>query len=262
MRALGAFQMSVGTSLAFEKDASSLMKETSSFLVNLRTLVRNVMQAYEDKSEITEENVIKDTKADLTELARWLSENATKRSLNLVVYYPSYKSLPSIYKKADLVSDKTRTVKAKAFNDMLVKVCDALYKQFPKQIEKTDTRLPKFDGKGVIFTHHVVDLTMTSSTTRLKLLESYTGTVKPYTLWYTKLTGGKDLYNMPFNKLTIQVFGDKSTNFYTSTMGIKKVIEDLAIAKSWNSGTSYSKVQSDINGLPATITRAGLKLLF
>jgi len=261
MRALGALNMSVGTSLAFEKDANDVMQETNSLLVNLRTLVRNVMQSYDKSDELIKDDIIKDTKSDLTELARWLTNTVTKRSLAFVVYYPTYKSLPSIYSKADLVSKDTRTPKAKAFNDMLESVCAELLKQFPKQIVKTDTQLPKFDGKGVIITHHVVDLTMTTGITRLKVLESYTGTVKPYTLWYTKLTGGKELYYMPFNKLSIQVFGDKAINFYSSKLALKKIVEELATSKNWTAGTSYSKVRSDINGLPSSITKAGLKLL-
>lgn len=261
MRNLGALNMSVGTSMALEKDAFSEVPGTSTFLVNLRTLVRNVMGSYSEESEITKENIIKDTKSDLTELARWLDEASRNRSLRFIVYYPSYKSLPSIYRHADLVSDKTRKPKAQARHLLLESVCDELYKQFPKQIERTDTQIPRFDGRGLIITHHVVDLTLTSASTRLKLLESHTGTVKPFTKWYTKLTGGQDLFYMPFNKLTIQIFGDKSTNFYSQSFALKKMIIDLAQGKKWNSGTTYSRVRSDINGLPAGISKAGLKLL-
>jgi len=261
MRTLGAFNMSVGTSMALEKDAIDEITQTNSFLVNLRTLVRNVMQSYAPDDIIDVETVIKDTKSDLTELAKWLAAAVGRRSLVFIVYYPSYKSLRSIYSKADLVTNETRREKARKSQDILEKVCLKLAQEFPQQITKTDTQLPKFGGRGLIITHHVVDLTTTPSTTRLKLLESHTGTAKPYTKWYTKLTGGKDLFYMPFNRLSIQVFGDKAVNFYSSSMGLKKLIEDLAISKQWNSGTSYSKVRSDINGLPAGITKAGLKLL-
>lgn len=262
MRNLGALNMSVGTSLALEKDAFTEVSLASTFLVNLRTLVRNVIGAYSEESEITKENIIRDTKSDLTELAKWLTEASNKRSLRFIVYYPTYKSLPSIYRKADLVTEKTRKPKAQARHQLTEAVCDELYKQFPKQIDRTDTQLPKFDGRGLIITHHVVDLTLTTATTRLKLLESHTGTVKPFTKWYTKLTGGQDLFFMPFNKLTIQIFGDKSTNFYSSSLALKKMVVDLAQSKKWNSGTTYSRVRSDINGLPPGITKAGLKLLF
>jgi len=261
MRTLGAFEMSVGTSMALEKDAIDEITVANSFLVNLRTLVRNVIQSYAPDDIIDADIVIKDTKSDLTELAKWLAAAVNRRSLVFKVYYPSYKSLRSVYSKAELVTNDTRREKARQQYDLIEKVCKRLCLEFPKQITQTDTQLPKFDGKGLIITHHVVDLTMTTSVTRLKLLESHTGTAKPYTKWYTKLTGGKDLYYMPFNRLSIQVFGDKATNFYSSSAGLKKLVEDLAISKEWNAGTSFTKVRSDINGLPSGITKAGLKLL-
>jgi len=208
MRTLGAYNLSVGTSLALENEASNELGLTESFLVNLRTLVRNVMAAYESKDTITFDQVLKDTRSDLGELARWLDQNAAGRTLSFIVYYPTYKSLASSYPKADLVTPKTRKPKAQEAVGLLERVCDALYKQYPKQIQRTDVSLPKFDGRGLIITHHTVDLTFTPSITRLKLLESYTGVAKPYTKWYTKLTGGNKLYFIPFNRLTIQVFGD------------------------------------------------------
>lgn len=268
MRGLGALNLSIGTSLALEKDAFLAVKGTGSgnkgadsFLVNLRTIVRNVIEAYSEDNEATVDNVIKDTKSDLGELAKWLNDVSGTRTLSFIVYYPSYKSLPSLFNKADLVTDKTRKPKAQDKINLIEKVCTTLCKQFGKQITQTDSTLPNFTGKGIVITHHTVDLTLTPSVTRLNLLESYTGTIKPYTQWYTKLTGGKALYYMPFNKLTIQVFGDKATNFYSSSMPLKKLIEELAQTKHWNSATSYSKVKSDINSLPQSITKAGLKLL-
>lgn len=261
MRALGAYQMSVGTSLAFEKDAFQEIKKSGSFLVNLRTIVRNTIEAYAKEDTPTEDDIYTAAKSDLTEIARWLTESTGVKAISYIVYYPSYKSLKSIFNKAELVTTETMRDKGKAKYQLITKICDRLFKDFPKQITRNDSFLPPFQGKGLVITHHTVDLTLTPSSTRLRLLESYTGTAKPYTQWYTKLTGGKDLYYMPFNKLTIQVFGDKATNFYNQNQGLKKLIESLAQSKDWNSGTSFSKVRSDINSLPQSIEKAGLKML-
>lgn len=262
MRALGAYNMSVGTSLAFEKDAFGELKGVGTFLINLRTLVRNTIEAYAKDDDPTVEEIYVAAKTDLTEIAKWLAESTGPKAIAFTVYYPSYKSLKSLFNKAELVTLETMSAKGKAKYELITKICDRFYKDFPKQVTRNDSTLPVFQGKGLIITHHVVDLTLTPSTTRLRLLESYTGTAKPYTQWFTKLTGGKDLFYMPFNKLTIQVFGDKATNFYNSKIGLKRLVEDLAQSSSWTSGTSFSKVRSDINRLPQSIEKAGLKMLF
>lgn len=261
MRALGTFNISVGTSMALEKDAFGELQYTGSFLVNLRTLARNLIASYPKEDNPSTEQMYKDLKSDLMELVKWLDESSKTKVIDLIVYYPTYKSVGSVFSKADLVTEKTMTERILNFNKKIGTLCDRLYKEFPKQIKRNDTSLPQFSGKGLIITHHVVDLVMTNSVTRLKLLESYTGTAKPYTQWYTKLTGGKNLYYIPFNKLTIQVFGDNSTNFYSSKYALKEMICEYAQRWKWTSGTSMSKVKSDINGLPSGINKAGLKLL-
>lgn len=262
MRTLGALKLSVGTSMALEKDALFQLQTTTAFMVNLRTLVRNVIQSYQTDEKPTEDQLFNDSKSDLGELAKWLSESSGFRVINFIVYYPSYKSLPSLFKKAERVDpEQMKTKRAEEYR-LIEKICNRLLATYPKQITKTDSTLPSFVGKGLIITHHVVDLTLTSAVTRLKLLESYTGVIKPYTQWYTKLTGGTELHFIPFNKLTIQIFGDRSTNFYSSSKAIKDLTVQLAHNKKWSSGTSFSKVKSDINSMPRSITREGLKLLF
>ena len=110
-------------------------------------------------------------------------------------------------------------------------------------------------------THHVVDLVTTSSMARLFLLESYTGVVKDFTQWYTKLTGGDKLHYIPFNALTLQVFGDNSVNFKSSSHGIKELVKKIALEAKWTSATSISRVRNTIGNIAQGADKAGLLMM-
>ena len=253
--------MSVGTSLAFEASGGDFVRTADTVMFNLRTLVRNAQQAYEkdDKEQSTISQLVKDVESDLMIIGKWLEQNRKGRPISMIVYYPSYRGMGSKFRHANLW--KPTTEKQKAYARLIEDVCDNLVEKHKAVIQKTDINLPEFKGRGVIMTHHVVDLTTTPSIGRLFLLESHTGAVKPYTKWYTKLTGGTDLYYIPFNHLTIQIFGDKSTNFKSSSHGIKELVKSLAVTAKWTSATSMSRVRGTIADLPDSVDKAGLMLM-
>jgi hypothetical protein len=261
MRAVGALGISVGTSLAFELMSPSTTRSVDTVLFNLRTLIRNAKDAYEkeDSEKNNVEQLVKDVVSDLTLLGKWVEQNRAGKPVQMVVYYPTYSGLARKFPHATLWEPTTDLQKA---NVKLVKdVAKELLLKYPKLIIKTDVGMPEWKGKGLVMTHHVVDLADISGIGRLHLLESYTGTVKPFTMWNTKLTGGGDLHFIPFNKLTIQIFGDKSTNFRSSSHGIKELLKKVADEGKWTSATSYSRVRGTINGLPQGVDRAGLLMM-
>lgn len=261
MRQLGGLGMSIGTSMCFENEAPATIRTTDSVLINLWTLTRNAQQSFlrDDPDSTSPEKIAAAVDDDLAKISNWLNETRGTRPISLVVYYPTYKSLDRKFNKADLWEPKSDLQKANA--KLMKESSEIVYKKYEKHITRNDCDLPEFGGKALIITHHVVDLTLTNSTTRLYLLESHTGLIKPYTQWYTKLTGGDNLYYMPFNRLTIQVFGDKSTNFKSSTHGIKMIVKNLAEQSKWTSATTMDKVRKNINSLPGGIEKAGLLLL-
>lgn len=261
MRAVGGLGLSVGTSLAFELVAPSVTRSVDTVLFNLRTLIRNAKDAYEkdDAEKKNVEQLVKDVVSDLTLLGKWIEQNRAGKPIQMVVYYPSYSGLDRKFPHATLWEPKTDIQKADA--KVVGDVAKALLEKYPKLIIKTDVGMPEFKGKGLVMTHHVVDLVDVSGLGRLHLLESYTGTVKPFTMWNSKLTGGGELHFIPFNKLTIQIFGDKSTNFRSSSHGIKELLKRVANEGKWTSATSYSRVRGTISGLPAGVDRAGLLMM-
>jgi hypothetical protein len=261
MRAIGALSMSVGTSLAFEL-GGDVAKSADTLLFNLRTLVRNAMQSYEkeDDGYNNELQLIKDVESDLVLISKWVEENRKAKPIQMIVYYPTYKSLKSKFKHADIYEPKVQSKKEEQLK-ILGKVAEAIAKKYKKVIVEADVDLPAFTGKGVIMTHHVVDLTTTPSTGRLFLLESHTGVIKDFTQWYTKLTGGDKLNYMPFNHLTIQIFGDNSTNFKSSSHGIKELVKRIAAEAKWTSATSISRVRNSIGSIAQGVDRAGLMMM-
>lgn len=259
-RVIGALGMSIGTSAAIEQnDAASQIRLSDVVLFNLLTLIRNAHDAYETKEEkekLTADQVFKDVIEDLKSLAKWMEVARKTKPIEMIVYYPSYTTLGLRFPLADLKKPKTE-LQIK-YDTLSKEVAKKIYSKYEKIIKKTDVGMPTFKGKGIVLTHHVVDLVMVDAIARLTLLESYTGKLKPYTLWNTKLTGGDELFYMPFNKLTIQVFGDKSTNFKSSSAAIKDLVKELAKLHSWTSATTMSRVRANINSLPQGVNKAGL----
>lgn len=260
MRAIGTLGMSIGTSSGIELgDAGANIRNSDVVLFNLFTLIRNAYDAYEDKEEkatITSEQLIKDVIEDLKILSRWMETARKSKPIQMVVYYPTYFSLKFKFPLAELKEPKTDI--QKAYDELSKRTAKELYKQFDKLVQKTDVGMPSFKGKGIVLTHHVVDLAVFENPARLTLLESYTGKLKPYTQWYTKLTGGDELHYMPFNKLTIQVFGDRSTNFRSSSVKIKNLVKGIAMENKWTSATTVSRVRNTINFMDNSLDKTGL----
>lgn len=267
MRSTGTLGMSVGTSLAFEGEGANSIRTADCIMFNLRTLIRNALQAYEsgDKESSDPEQLSEDVSSDLRIIGTWLEQARKSKPIQMVVYSPDYSNLKSDFPKADLVDhskdSKTATEKQKAQASVIKKVVDKLLKQYGKLIVETKGKLPPFNGKGIVLTHHVVDLTTAAGVGRLWLLESHTGSLKPFTLWYTKLTGGNELHYIPFNRLTIQIFGDKSTNFKASSHGIRELVKKLAQDNHWTSATTMGRIRGTINNLPKGMDKAGLLLM-
>jgi len=267
MRSTGTLGMSVGTSLAFEGEAANSIRSADTVMFNLLTLIRNAHQSYEtsDTERFDAKQIAEDVSSDLRLLGEWMEKARQNKPIQMVVYYPDYSALKSDFPKADLVdhseTSKDATPKQKAYYKLAKDVAKKLVTQYGKLIVETKAKLPSFNGKGIVLTHHVVDLTTASGIGRLWLLESHTGSLKPFTLWYTKLTGGNELHYIPFNRLTIQIFGDKSTNFKASSHGIRELVKKLAQDNHWTSATTLGRIRGTINSLPQGVDKAGLLLM-
>lgn len=261
MRAIGTLEMSVGTSLAFEGSLVTNLGRTDSLLLNLRTLVRNAQQAYEkdDKEKLDADQIQRDTESDLSLIAKWLEVNRKGKPVSMTVYNPSYSDLAKRFPNAKIWGPTTDL--QKKTEKLIDDVVKAIVRKYSKLILSVGSTLPDFKGNGIVLTHHVVDLVDAQGAGRLQLLESYTGLLKGFTLWHTKLTGGSELHYIPFNRLTIQIFGDKSTNFGSSSHAIKELVKKIATEGHWTSASSLSRVRGTINNWPVAVDKAGLLMM-
>lgn len=259
-RTIGNLGMSVGTSLALEGEVGKLLSSMDNFLINFRTLVRNAIESYASEDNPSTEDIVNNVKEDLIAVLKFVDTHKGQKQILFDVYNPSYDSRDRKFKYALLKTPKTDKQKAK---ETLIKNVITLFKKNNAGVlRETDCEIKDFIGRALILTHHVMDLTFTNAYARLYLLESYTGYVKTYVTWRTKLTNGNELHNIPFNRLTLQIFGDKGTDFFTHSSAVKALLNEVAKSHRWTTGTSYEKVKSDIRGLPKSVDRDGLILMF
>lgn len=247
-RVRGTVPISVGTALALEALPNAPMHRYHTFLINLRVIVRNARQAYDQYTPTTSE-LFQACKEDIVGLAEFIAAMKLKTDLDIKFYYPSYKGLPRLFPMAKLKGMGKEGTKEREFAVLDQSVIDKLLPEFGKNINHVDSVVPQFAGQALILTAHPVDLVTTDSYARLNLLESHTGAIKNYTLFYTKLTGSDKITNIPMNKLTIQIFGDNSMSFYSQSIAVKNEIRQLADAAHWSTASTPQMVARSIRSL-------------
>ena len=120
---------------------------------------------------------------------------------------------------------------------------------------------PKTRVSAIIMTHMAYDLLSYSNFTKLDLLESHTGVLKPKHMWYTKYQSGKELTMMPFYKPLLKIFGDSQT-YKPMDIRLRRSIIELAIEKHWTPVTTIAKVKSDLMDLKQAYYQEVVRSLF
>jgi hypothetical protein len=93
-------------------------------------------------------------------------------------------------------------------------------------------------------------------------LESHTGAIKNPAEWNTKLTGGaKELSNIPFNRFTLQLFGDNGHMFLSGPLRLREIVLGIAKRDHWTSVTTSERVSFGIRNIPNDIDRGSLMKL-
>lgn len=232
--------------MAVEALAQTPMADYSSLLINVRTLIRNAIEAFENTPTVDE--VTEAVEEDMKGIAEVLTTMKTGHHISMIYYYPSYKGLAMMFPLANIKVPKTDLQKAES--KLTEAVGSKIKNKYSKVITENNVKIPEHKGNGIIITHHPVDLATSKSYTRLHLLESYTGMLKSHQSFSTKLTDGKALSNIPLNKLTIQIFGDNAINFYAiKSHKVKAEVRRLADEAGWSTASTPSFVQSTISSL-------------
>lgn len=259
LREKGAVPCSIATSLALEgligfgeyEDRESQLHLFNELWVNVRTLHRNCYNAigHGNHFHLAGKDLIEPIVEDSAILKSTIDHYSQGR-LKIIFYYCSLKSVPKIFSKAALRQPKTPKQQLDADVEqavMTILTNKRAFTEFP--ILQYDTFIEDKGGKGLLLTHYATDLLSRKSFTHLHLLESHTGMVKDRSLWYTKLTGGKQLNRIPFNKMTLQIFGDNNVLFYAMPVKIKKQVLEIAEMNRWTPLTTDMKIKTSISKL-------------
>lgn len=256
-RETGQFPLSIGTSLALEgllgihpgrPDQPSGYKTIRSVWINIRTLVRNLYQAMkaDDLKRFSFENAV----YVLLEEIRIIPEVARDRGQNyeFVFYYQDPKQVKVRFPNAAYKEAKTeKQLHSQSYEKVVMAslVSILLQDKFPLvEVKNAPQSHPKVTA---IMTHLPVELLWKGSFDRLFLLESYTGRLKTYNAWFTKLNGVDADNPIPFTEFTLQVFGD-GTMFDSQPKKIRDEVRQLAELKHWTGSTNAQKVIGDVLG--------------
>lgn len=254
-REVGAFPISIGTSFALQGFLGNHPqnppqppghKTIRVMWINLRTMVRNLYAAM----TAVQSAVIKHDMAAITLLEECRSIPDILRQHNHpceVVYY--YSNIDEVKWQFPKALYKKPTTEKQIHYDVYEKlVLTMLLRQLKEHHIDVEfvTRAPTPSGAvAAIITHFPHELLWRPSFERLFLLESHTGKLKMYNSWFTKLEGITEQHPMPFNKYTLQVFGE-GTVFKAQPKSVRDKLKQLAEYKRWTGVTTDMKVYADV----------------
>lgn len=259
-REKGHAPLSIGTSLAleslggfgeFESDTPPISRYNELW-VNLRTIFRNCFNAVERTvhADMQGRDLIDAFVEDIQVLASTIDLKSSGR-LTPVFYVQSYKTFMKTFPNAKW--KEINTAKQQLEFDVEQKVIALFLKEHKEalnmDVREYDTKITDKGDQVVMLTHYPSDLLYRSSFSQLTLLESHSGALKTKPEWYTKLTSGKKYNRIPFNRMTLQVFGDGNVLFSSMSIKIKNRLLSLAEEHNWTPVTTDEKVRYSINQL-------------
>lgn len=223
------------------------LDEFDSLYINVRTLVRNLLGAIQSEDRqvsVGPQYVLEYVINEMITITRLMKEEAPEKTV--VFYTPSYnEAFIKSYKHGIIRQYKTK--QQSYYWERETYVQEGIIKELAKREDQliclaTDTQLPKDHVKVMILTHYPIDLLSRYQFRDLKLIESHTGAVKPHSEWYTKLTGYKDRPTTPFDRATLQVFGD-GVMFMASKRKIRQTFIELATKYKWTNRSTEELVK-------------------
>ena len=258
-RDTGKYPISIATSFAMEglfgihdnipPPPTPPVTNCDAVAVNARTIIRNILGSYDKFTlqTITPATVV-NLLLDEVLTIKSILDIETQGRVKVFMYIPSYKFLKLRYKNAVVKEPNTpKQISAQKFEDdcieLLLKRQGDIHVSF--SVVDLDIDFPN-EPRVFLITHLPIDLLHCNGTKSIALLESHTGIVKYSNQWYTKLKNGKELYRIPFDKMSIQFFGDSGGMFSPYEIKMRKVLLEIAEKNQWTQLTSKNKIVGDI----------------
>lgn len=268
-REKGAFEISIATSLALEAAAgiypdrpenpAPITKGVREVWINLRTLVRNLYGAMStDRREMMLPNHGVGPLVEEMTIIENVIIKISNGNVRTVFYVCDYTSVQRKFPKALLRQPKTpKQIVQQKVEDETIHM--TLATSPPHDIRFFNFELNGSFPHSFIISHLPIDLLSRYSFQRLELLESHSGRLKAYPMWYTKLTNGKELDNIPFCRFSIQVFGDGGNLFGMLPNKTRAKVLELAKEDRWSPLTTDEKIRLSLRKVEDPQERALLQ---
>ncbi len=254
-RETGTIPLSIGTALAFEAlfgihpnppKQTVNIKTINEIWVNLKTLTRNLYQAVPTaKTSSLDLQACIDLLYSEIELFPVLMETY-KLNIKVVPYITSTIDVEYEFPKAAFKKPKTpKQIAYQYFEDYVVEGLHQRLKSEKQPLIEVHRKPERINRAVAFLTHLPNELLWKDQFDRLVLLESHTGRLKSYNEWYTKLHSLKQSKPIPFNRFTLQVFGD-SVLIEPQNRIIRGQLLQLAESRRWSPVTTQDKFYHDI----------------
>lgn len=249
---VGDMGLSIPTDEAIRQLELKDTERVDGLYVNLHTLVRNAMGS----TDTTRFDTVKQVSAQVIKDIFLIHEHMREtHELPVMVYYCDYtKHLPKErgFSQANFKLAKTdKQIQQEQFRQ---RVMDELLKLKELKEMIVEQPVPLKPPKAVprtsylILTHVMVDLIDYHYFDKLTLLESHTGALKASSRFHQKLNVSSDKKDfVPFNSITLQVFGDNSKLFEPVEASVRRAFTDLAVSKRLNPNTTVDRVKFCLN---------------
>lgn len=248
MSDVGFYPMSIGTSLAIEglngtgeREDTNKGFDTKRFgalYVNLRLLVRNAIASfpYAEQNSLANAEIIPLVERDFEGITKYAPEE-----LEVVPYICTHESLNKEFSGKFKQYETERQKLAIAIEEGAIKKLEEKYRD---TLTRFDIEL-KGEKRTICLTHHPIDLLSVKRFPELVLLESHTGKLKPAKEWSTKLRTLEEHGVVPFNKVTLQLYGDNNM-FMPQPKKLRDVLLKIGQRKRWNPTTSQASMVLDV----------------
>lgn len=243
--------LSVATGIAIEsvlgrleeaKDEYPPILDHDLFMVHIRTIYRNLIGSIktEDRKTLTPYTLAEALSTEMRIIEAVISE-ASEGKCSVEFYHCDYSTITrdfgkSLPKLANTPGQKAAV--ALEHSTYMALKTDIMMKP---PISHFNRKFPDKGGRGLILTHFPVDLLNRYKFKSLNLLESHTGAIKPPALYNTKLREGWGLEQIPFDKMTLQMFGDNQ-HFSPMPKKVRMTVFNIAVKNKWNHATTKDYV--------------------
>lgn len=268
-REKGHYPISIGTSLALESAFGHYPERppvnpppitgVRNLWINIRTLVRNYVGSMEAtaRERVRADDLLIGLQEEMSILESVIA-SGTQGMCSVVFYVCDYSRITSTFSNAWFkVANTAKQKAAVSLENAVVK--GVLNTPLSQDVRKFNYELVATGShpESFLISHYPIDLLSRKYFDGLTLLESHTGAIKHPGLWGSKLHTVKDATNIPFNRFTLQLFGD-NVLFIPGPGHLRELILKLAKMDGWTNVTTMEKIRWTIGHVPNDIERGAL----